>query len=158
MPSIRSRIIIGLIKNRYLFKGKLKPEKVDSGFSVEKFREDVDRATARMKMPQGVSTEKLDVNGLKAEWIVPGQAAENKVLMYIHGGGFISGSCLTHRMHVAKFALGSRLKSLVFDYRLAPEHPFRPRWTIAWPCINGCWTRAVGRGTWWWAANPPEAP
>jgi acetyl esterase/lipase len=27
-------------------------------------------------------------------------------------------------MHVAKFALGSGLKSLVFNYRLAPEHPF----------------------------------
>ena len=27
-------------------------------------------------------------------------------------------------MHVAKFATGSHLKSFVFDYRLAPEHPF----------------------------------
>jgi acetyl esterase/lipase len=27
-------------------------------------------------------------------------------------------------MHVAKFAKGTRLKSLVFDYRLAPEYPF----------------------------------
>ena len=49
---------------------------------------------------------------------------EGKVLLYIHGGGFISGSCQTHRVHVAKFALGCRLKSLLFDYRLAPEHPF----------------------------------
>jgi monoterpene epsilon-lactone hydrolase len=45
-------------------------------------------------------------------------------LLYIHGGGFISGSVQTHRMHVAKFALGSQLKSVVFNYRLAPEHPF----------------------------------
>ena len=49
---------------------------------------------------------------------------ENKILMYIHGGGFISGSCKTHRTHVAKFATGTNLQSLLFDYRLAPEHPF----------------------------------
>ncbi|WP_170302154.1 alpha/beta hydrolase [Desulfosarcina widdelii] len=61
---------------------------------------------------------------MAAEWIIPANPTEGKVLLYIHGGGFISGSCRTHRAIVAKFALGCRLKALVFDYRLAPEHPF----------------------------------
>ena len=30
-------------------------------------------------------------------------------------------------MHVAKFAIGSQLKALVFDYKLAPEPPFPAR-------------------------------
>jgi acetyl esterase/lipase len=59
-----------------------------------------------------------------AEWIVPPGAPQEKVILYIHGGGFFSGSCLTHRAHVAKFALGSGIKALLFDYRLAPEHPY----------------------------------
>jgi len=124
MRSIRSRIFIWLIKNRHLFKLKFKPEVVDDSFSVDKFREDVDKATARMKMPENVTTKKEMIKTIEAEWIVPKEPIEGKVLLYIHGGGFISGSCKTHRRHVAKFASGCQLKSLVFDYRLAPEHPF----------------------------------
>jgi len=124
MQSIRSRIIIRLIKSRHLFKMKLKPEVIDDSFSVANFRKEVDRASSKFKMPKGVAVEKQTVNGMAAEWILPENATEGCVLLYIHGGGFISGSCRTHRAIVAKFALGCRLKSLVFDYRLAPEHPF----------------------------------
>lgn len=124
MQSLRSKIIIWLVRNRHLFNMKLKPEVIDSSFSVAKFREGVDKVTAKMKMPKGVTTKQQDINSIYAEWILPQQPAKGKVLLYIHGGGFISGSCQTHRMHVAKFALGSQLNSLVFDYRLAPEHPF----------------------------------
>ncbi len=124
MQSIRSKIIIWLLKNRHLLTFQLKADVVDSSFSVEKFRADIEKATARIKMPKGVQTENKIINGINAQWILPDQAIEGKVLLYIHGGGFISGSCNTHRMHVAKFALGTRLKSIVFDYRLAPEHPY----------------------------------
>ncbi len=124
MQSIRSRIFIWLIRNRHLFQLKLKPEIINEKFSVEEFREGVDRVTARLKMPQDVTAQKLQINNMDAEWIIPEKPVNDKVLLYIHGGGFISGSCKTHRMHVAKFAKGSNIKSLVFDYRLAPEHPF----------------------------------
>ena len=124
MQSIRSRIIIGLIKNRHLFKMKLKPEVIDDGFSVDKFREDVARASSKIKIPKGVTTEKLKLGAMGAEWVVPENAPEGAALLYIHGGGFISGSCQTHRAIVAKFALGCGIKAFVFDYRLAPEHPF----------------------------------
>lgn len=124
MQSIKSKLVIWLIRNRHLFKFKLKPEVVDENFSVADFRKEIDRASVRMKLPTNVSSEKLSINGKNAEWIIPENGMDKKVLLYIHGGGFISGSCITHRMHVAKFAIGCQLKSLVFDYRLAPEYPF----------------------------------
>jgi len=124
MQSLRSKIIIALLKNRHLFKLKLKPDVVDENFSVDEFRESIDKASAKIKLPKNITAQKTSENGLNAEWIIPQNAPDNKVLLYIHGGGFISGSCLTHRMHVAKFANGCQIKSLVFDYRLAPEHPF----------------------------------
>lgn len=124
MQSIRSKLVIGLIRNRHLFKLKFKPEIVDDSFSVENFRREIDKSSAKMKLPRDVSSEQINIHGINAEWIVPEDPVENKVLLYIHGGGFISGSCFTHRMHVAKFARGGGIKSLVFDYRLAPEHPF----------------------------------
>jgi len=124
MQSIRSRIVIGLIRNRHLLQFKFKREVVDDTFSVDDFRRGVNKVTSRMKMPKGVQTEAMLISGMQAEWIIPERMLKNKVLLYIHGGGFISGSVQTHRMHVAKFALGSSLKSLLFNYRLAPEHPF----------------------------------
>ncbi len=143
MTSIRSKLVIWLIRNRHLLKLKLKPEVVDESFSVAGFRAEVDRATARMKMPGGVRTEKLSVKDMAAEWIIPERHTEGKVLLYVHGGGFISGSCQTHRMHVAKIASGCQLKSLLFDYRLAPEHPFPAALddcvsAYKWLLDNGC--------------------
>lgn len=125
MRSLRSRIIIGLIKKRHFFQFKLKPEVVDENFSVEEFRRSVDRASRKSnRMPKEVEVVPTKVKDMYAEWITPKGAPNEKVILYIHGGGFISGSCLTHRMHVSKFVLGSRIKALLFDYRLAPEHPY----------------------------------
>lgn len=124
MQSIRSKFFIWLIRNRHLLEFKLKPEIVDENFSVQEFRDGVNKTTARMKMPQDVQSQKFNLNQINSEWIIPQKYPDNKVLLYIHGGGFISGSCDTHRMHVAKFASGCGLKSLLFDYRLAPEHPY----------------------------------
>jgi epsilon-lactone hydrolase len=124
MPSFRSKVVIGMIRNRHLMQGKLKPEIVDETFSVEEFRRSVDKQSARAKMPAGVTVTPVTVDEMYAEWITPEGAPQEKVILYIHGGGFMSGSCLTHRMHVAKFALGTGVKALLFDYRLAPEHPY----------------------------------
>jgi acetyl esterase/lipase len=124
MQSIRSKLIIGLVKRRHLFRFKLKPEVVDETFSVKDFRDRIEHGSARMKLPDNIRIEPFKTGELYAEWIIPENALKGKVLLYIHGGGFISGSCATHRAHVAKFAAASQLKSLLFDYRLAPEHPF----------------------------------
>ena len=124
MQSFRSKALIWLIRHRHLFKLKLKSELVDDNFSVTEFRNRVDKSSSRMKLPKNTVFKKFEINNIAAEWIIPENPIGNKVLLYIHGGGFISGSCLTHRVHVAKFAHGSGLKSLVFDYRLAPENPF----------------------------------
>ena len=124
MQSLKSRIILWIVRNRHLLKGRLKPEVVDENFSVKEFRDGIDKMSRRMKLPSDVFSEAVDIEGMHGEWIKPESYPDEKILFYIHGGGFISGSCLTHRMHVAKFARGCGLKSLLFDYRLAPEHPF----------------------------------
>lgn len=125
MQSIRSRFFIWLLKNRHLFQLKLKTPVVDENFSVTQFREKIDSAAVRFnRLPADIDIKTVDIDGMNGEWLIPVGAPQNKVILYIHGGGFISGSCLTHRMHVSKFVKGSDLKVLVFDYRLAPEHPY----------------------------------
>jgi acetyl esterase/lipase len=118
-------MFIGFIKNRHLFKLRLKPEVIDENFSVQEFRKSVDEVSRKSnRIPKDIEVVPTNVKNMYAEWIIPKGAPEEKVILYTHGGGFISGSCLTHRGHVSKFALGSRIKALLFDYRLAPEHPY----------------------------------
>jgi len=81
--------------------------------------------------PRGVDYLEVDVCGLPAMWLVPKQSAPDRVLLCIHGGGFVSGSIYTHRKlfgHVAK-ATGAR--ALVFDYHYAPGHPHPAQLTEA---------------------------
>lgn len=125
MPSLKSKMVISLVRNRHLFKFQLKPEVVDTDFDVKKFRDGIDQASARMnKIPADVTIEGFQIGPMYSEWIIPEGARPNQAVMYIHGGGFISGTCHTHRMHVIKFARLCGTKMLLVDYRLAPEHPF----------------------------------
>lgn len=55
---------------------------------------------------------------------MPSRVKSEKVILFFHGGGYVSGSCSDHRVHVSKFVRGAGVGALLFEYRLAPEHPF----------------------------------
>jgi epsilon-lactone hydrolase len=46
------------------------------------------------------------------------------VLIYFHGGGYCSGSIVSHRRLVTEAGRAGGLRTLAVAYRLAPEHPF----------------------------------
>lgn len=75
-------------------------------------------------MPAGIKVSPVTIDGLSAEWILPAQATKDKVILYTIGGGYVSGSCNDHRSMVAKIAKGSGVSTLLFEHRLAPEHPY----------------------------------
>ncbi|MDX1515973.1 MAG: alpha/beta hydrolase [Woeseiaceae bacterium] len=64
------------------------------------------------------------VAGLRAEWLTPAGAGTDKLLLYWHGGGYIMGSCRSHRSIVSHIARQAGVRALVAEYRLAPEHRF----------------------------------
>ena len=76
-------------------------------------------------MPWHVNLEsfKLD-NRLEAEWLRPRTAHPTRVLLYLHGGGYVLGSLNTHRSLVGSLAQRSGLNVLTINYRKAPDHPF----------------------------------
>jgi epsilon-lactone hydrolase len=61
---------------------------------------------------------------MDGEWIIPEGADEDRVILYLHGGGFVVGSIDSHRNMAARIARAAGCKALIIDYRLAPEHPF----------------------------------
>lgn len=75
-------------------------------------------------MPAGIEVSPVTIDGLPAEWILPSAAGKDKVILYTHGGGYVSGSCQNHRTIVARVVKGSEVVALLFEYRLAPENPF----------------------------------
>jgi acetyl esterase/lipase len=76
-------------------------------------------------MPWRVNLESLKIdNRLEAEWLKPRTAHPTRVLLYLHGGGYVLGSLNTHRSLVGSLAQRCNLNVLTINYRKAPDHPF----------------------------------
>jgi monoterpene epsilon-lactone hydrolase len=125
MNSLRSQFFIFLLKHRHWFRRKLRREIVDGNTSISELRQRLESLAERFgKIPSGVEASSVIIGGLSAEWIQPTQVRDDRAILYFHGGGYVMGSSRSHRAIVAKFVAGSGIAALVFDYRLAPEHPY----------------------------------
>jgi monoterpene epsilon-lactone hydrolase len=84
-------------------------EKVASRFAITAF---------------GVRILADEIGGLHAEWLTPRKRIEGKLLLYMHGGGYVVGGCDMHRQMVSHIARAGKIQALLPEYRLAPEHKF----------------------------------
>ncbi len=124
MNSLRSHLFLLLLKYRHVFRGKLRRPVVDRTTSIAALRARADKSSARFgSLPRGIEVAPVSIDGIAAEWVRP-PVDGARVILYFHGGGYVMGSRVSHRPAVANFVAGSGLAALVFDYRLAPEHPF----------------------------------
>jgi monoterpene epsilon-lactone hydrolase len=71
-----------------------------------------------------IQCQKLDIGGIGGEWSIAPGSDPSHVLLYFHGGGYCSGSILSHRRLVTEAGRAARARTLAIEYRLAPEHPF----------------------------------
>ncbi len=94
----------------------------DNTASVERMRGAMEKVSERVA--PDVKCDAVSAGGVKAEWIVPPNAASDRVILYLHGGGYVMGSINTHRAMVARIARASQARALALDYRMGPEHPF----------------------------------
>lgn len=67
---------------------------------------------------------KVKVGDVPCEWVVAPGADPDLRLLYIHGGGFVSGSGAYYLKMAAQISAAAGCAVLLPDYRLAPEHPF----------------------------------
>jgi monoterpene epsilon-lactone hydrolase len=87
-------------------------------------RKRLDEVGSVWPVADDVKITSVDVDGVPGEWsIVPGSDPSH-VVMFFHGGGYCSGSIVSHRRLVTEAGRAAGARTLAIAYRLAPEHPF----------------------------------
>lgn len=74
-------------------------------------------------LPPGTRTARRAPGGVPALRITVGPEAPARVMLYLHGGGYVVGSSRSHRAFAAHLAAATRSVVYALDYRRAPEHP-----------------------------------
>jgi len=101
----------------------IRSSKGEKGLTLQQQRAGFE-AAPRFPLAEDVTCEEVDADGVPGEWIkVPGAATE-RVLFYLHGGGYALGSVNTHREMISRLARAAGVRALAINYRLAPENPY----------------------------------
>lgn len=75
-------------------------------------------------VPRSVCIRETVLGGVPVELVSHPQNPTDRIVFYVHGGGFVVGSVKTRRMFTAYIANKLGCNVAAPEYRLAPEHPF----------------------------------
>jgi acetyl esterase/lipase len=89
---------------------------------LEGARRAIDDMMGKAPIADDVTIEPVVVAARPAEWFRPPAPTTERVVLYLHGGGFRMGSLTAYRPFASQLALRLAVPLLVIDYRLAPEH------------------------------------
>ena len=106
--------------------------------------------------PRGVDYLETKAGGLPAMWAVPKRASTDRVLMCIHGGGFVSGSIYTHRKMFGHLAKAAGARALLVSYHLLPEGVFPVPADDVTNAYRWLLDQGISAGR--IAASPPRSP
>ncbi len=74
--------------------------------------------------PKGVVTTPVTAAGVNGDLVTSTVSRPDRHVLYLHGGGYVTGSPALYRHFTWRVASATRARVLSLDYRLAPEHPF----------------------------------
>jgi epsilon-lactone hydrolase len=92
--------------------------------SVAEMRAGFEQMGNTMPVAPDVKCEPIKAGTVPAEWVTAPGADASRVILYLHGGGYVIGSINTHRAMAGMLSRAAASRVLLIDYRLAPEHPF----------------------------------
>lgn len=87
-------------------------------------RQDINAFGALYPPSPDVTIQAMTVGGRPAEMLTPTNDDGMHAILYLHGGGFVMGSIQSHRQIASHLAAAANIRTLITEYRLAPEHPF----------------------------------
>ncbi|MFH2090860.1 MAG: alpha/beta hydrolase [Pseudomonadota bacterium] len=117
MDKRKSRILSAI-----MFQVRSRPSFESIG--VVRYRQLLEQSARIFTINPAIKKDPIHICGMDAEWITPPEHDEKRIILYVHGGGFIAGSINSHRDLASRIATAAKARLLMFNYRLAPEHPF----------------------------------
>jgi epsilon-lactone hydrolase len=87
-------------------------------------RHRIDEVGSVWPVAEDIRLDAVDVDGLRCEWSIAPGSEPSRVLLFFHGGGYCSGSVVSHRRMVTEAGRAAGARTLAVGFRLAPEHPF----------------------------------
>lgn len=107
------------------FARMMKNKSVGGESSLADLRRHYDYMTERYgPVPKDAIVENAKLGSVKGEWVRVDETQPQRLVIYLHGGGYISGSPETHRPLVARLCKAASCAALSLNYRLGPEFPF----------------------------------
>jgi monoterpene epsilon-lactone hydrolase len=91
---------------------------------VLQFRESYDQKPHPYDNEPTVSITQVMIEGVNCYWFTPEDPSPDRIIVYLHGGGFAAGSIRTHGNMVSHFAKELHAETLFIEYALAPENPY----------------------------------
>ena len=103
----------------------VRPRAIGHASTLDDIRRQYDYMSERYgALPRDAVVERAQLGQVKGEWIRVEETQPQRLLFYLHGGGYIAGSPETHRPLVARLCKSSAAAALSVAYRLGPEFPF----------------------------------
>jgi epsilon-lactone hydrolase len=107
------------------FRAMWKKRAADRGtYTLAEQRVYFDNEMGAIPVAAGCTTRSIKLATVPAEIISHPSAVPGKLLLYLHGGGYVFGSIRSHRQLVSRFAVAALVEAAHLDYRLAPEHRY----------------------------------
>jgi len=92
--------------------------------TIEEQREHMDSIDRVFRTAADVIQTPVVAGSVPAYWVEAPGAKADRVLLYLHGGGYVLGSIRSHGELISRLARATGGRALAPIYRLAPEHPF----------------------------------
>jgi acetyl esterase/lipase len=87
-------------------------------------RQRLDEFGQALGTPDDVRLEPIAIGDVPAEWSETPQADARRAVLYLHGGGYMAGSIVSHRYLAIEIGRAAQARTLALGYRLAPEHSY----------------------------------
>ncbi len=114
-PSLRARFWRPIIKRKFK----------DKGLTVAELRlRDLDNIRMMGRLLNKAKVDHVDIEGRNAVVMGGAAARDGKVMLYLHGGGYVCGTVDLYFGLCSSMVEAFGMRAVLLEYRLAPEHPF----------------------------------
>ena len=117
--------MVSLFANMLMKKMEVQKDFIFDMKNVKEFREEFEKMFLKMRPAKGITLEEIQIGNIHAEkYTLNSEDSKSRVMLYLHGGGYFSGSYISHRRFVSILCKKLHFQAYSINYRLAPEDPY----------------------------------